>query len=157
MRLVKLLTIVLLLVTLFSAAAVAGCSDDRDSQNPGTTTTDGTGSGGMAPAEDPTSEELPDPGFHEQDDGTVQAIGIFVYRDLEGGFWAVVDANELEDADDADILAILGSSEHIPGPVSSYENSYVSITGTPTRASVYQAGPFVEVSGIRMLKKLIAE
>lgn len=157
MRVAKLLTFMLVLMALLSAAAVAGCGDDGNGQSSGTTAVGGTGSDSTSPTGSPTTEELPGPGVNEQDDGTVQAIGILAYQDLEGGFWAVVEATELGEVEDADIIAVLGPSEQIPGPVSSYENNYVSVTGTLMGASIYQAGPFIEVNGIRMLKKLAAE
>jgi hypothetical protein len=34
---------------------------------------------------------------------------------LEGGFWAVVETSDAAKAEDADIIAVLGPSDQIPG------------------------------------------
>ena len=89
------LAVLLLLTLLLSASFVlSACSDDGGTAGTiGTETTaaeNGSGSEDDGSSGGSSSEELPDPGMHEQEDGTVQAVGILTFRDLEGGFWAVV-------------------------------------------------------------------
>jgi len=157
-----MIMVVFLLLALLPAL-LAGCSDDGDTAAPSTTVPATSGNGGSDPGTDttaspgdplgppPSTEPVKDPGFYDLDDATVEAVGIFAYRDLEGGFWAVVDTADPNEAADADILAVLGPSSALPGPVKSYEGKYVSVVGEPKGASVYQAGPFVEVTSIRTL------
>ncbi len=154
--------LLLLALLLASTVAFAACADD--SEEPSTTVpatetstdatspTDTTSStdGSPEPGEQPGSE-TPKPGLYEQKDGTVQAVGVLTYRDLEGGFWAVVETSDAAKAEDADIIAVLGPSDQIPGPIGSYENKYVSVIGMPQSASVYQAGQFVELQSIKTL------
>ncbi len=163
----KTIMAVFLLLALLPAVLV-GCSDDGDTAAPSTTVpaTSGNGSGpgtdttsspDMSTPSPPSTEPVKDPGFYDLDDATVEAVGIFAYRDLEGGFWAVVDTADPNEAADADVLAVFGPSSAMPGPVKSYEGKYVSVVGEPKGASVYQAGPFVEVTSIRILAATPAE
>ena len=150
------LAVLLLLTLLLSASFVlSACSDDGETAGTiGTETTaaeNGSGSDDDGSSGGSSSEEVPDPGMYEQEDGTVQAVGILTFRDLEGGFWAVVDTKDPAEAADADIVAVLGASDEIPGPINSYDGKYVSVTGTPRDASVYQAGPFVEMQTIEII------
>jgi hypothetical protein len=152
----KLPLVILLLLTLtLTASLLSACSDDGGANGEdGTETTtaeNGSGSEDDGSSGGSASEEVPDPGMHEQDDGTVQAVGILTFRDLEGGLWVVVDTKDPAEAADADIVAVLGASDEIPGPINSYKDKYVSVVGIPRDASVYQAGPFVEMQTIEIL------
>lgn len=142
--------------------ATVACADETDQGGSGSTTTSTpsgsqtTTTGGGTPGE-PSQETPVAPGLHEREDGTVQAVGILDYRDLEGGFWAVVDTSDPAQADDADVVAVLGSSDEIPGPIKSYEGKYVSVIGLQRDVSVYQAGPFVEVQSIKVVSDTVAK
>jgi len=154
---------VVLALLLASTFALAACTDGADGATTtlpatqtsatGTTSSAGTTSstGDSSDSSEQPSGETPKPGLYEQNDGTVQAVGILTYRDLEGGFWAVVETTDAAQADNADIIAVLGSSDQMPGPIGSYEDKYVSVIGLPRSASVYQAGQFVELQSIRTL------
>jgi hypothetical protein len=153
------LAVLLLLTLLLSASFVlSACSDDSGTAGTETTAAEnGSGSDDDGSSDGSSSEEVPDPGLHEQEDGTVQAVGILTFRDSEGGFWAVVDTKDSAEATDADIVAVLGASGEIPGPINSYDGKYVSVIGTPRDASVYQAGPFVEMQTIEIITGQSAE
>jgi hypothetical protein len=154
---------VVLALLLASTFALAACTDGSDGATTtlpatqtsatGTTSSAGTTSstGDSSDSSEQPSGETPKPGLYEQNDGTVQAVGILTYRDLEGGFWAVVETTDAAQADNADIIAVLGSSDQMPGPIGSYEDNYVSVIGLPLSSSVYQAGQFVELQSIRTL------
>ena len=149
----KLPLVILLLLTLTLTASLllSACSDDGGANGEGGTATTAAENGSGSEDEGSSSEEVPDPGMYEQEDGTVQAVGILTFRDLEGGLWVVVDTKDPAEAADADVVAVLGASNEIPGPINSYDGKYVSVIGTPRDASVYQAGPFVEMQTIEII------
>jgi hypothetical protein len=159
----KLPLVILLLLTLTLTASLLlpACSDDGEADGEdGSATTaaeNGSGSEDEGSSDGSSSEEVPDPGMYEQEDGTVQAVGILTFRDLEGGLWVVVDTKDPAEAADADVVAVLGASNEIPGPINSYDGKYVSVIGTPRDASVYQAGPFVEMQTIEIITGAISE
>src|SRR5512133_4243547 len=46
------------------------------------------------------------PGLYDLEDGTVQALGLLEYRDLEGGFWAIV-SNTGADPAEGTVVAVI--------------------------------------------------
>lgn len=126
----------LLVLTLF----LTGCAT-TDSGTDGVevpTPDGGTSSGQLAP-----------PGLYEQDDGTWQALGLLAYRDLEGGFWAVVDTALPEEADSASVVAVVVPGAEITSQMESFRGKYVSVIGTKSEgADIYQVGPVIEATSI---------
>lgn len=145
-----------LLITLLVllALTLSACADDGNGTE---TTVPGNGDTETTVPEEPTTEDVAPPGLYEIEDGTVQAVGILNFRDLEGGFWAVVDTVDPEEADEAEIVAVLGPTEEIPAPIGSFEGRYVSVVGERRDASVYQAGPFVEIMSIEVITPSVIE
>lgn len=112
---------------------VSGCATADDGSSNGGTSTDA-----LAP-----------PGLYEQDDGTWQALGLLTYRDLEGGFWAVVDTALPEEADSAPVVAVVLPDAGITSKMESLQGRYVSVIGTlPGGVDIYQAGPVIKASSI---------
>ena len=138
-RLVPIL--VLLLALIF-----AGCGTDEG------TTTSVTGTNG-----DTTSGVLAPPGLYEQQDGTVQALGILTYRDLEGGFWAVVETTLPEEADSAAVVAVIGPSVDMEDALDSYRGELVSVVGVEQEVSASQAGPLIKATSIEIVKEMTVE
>jgi hypothetical protein len=141
--------LVLIILGMVALVAVA-CSDDGADDARAPETTASSVSQTTSSVDLSKAKPSENPGLSDQDDGLAQAVGILSYRDLEGGFWAVVDTTDAAKAEDADVLAVLGSSDQIPGPIASYEGKYVKVVGRPQGASTYQAGPFLEVQSIEM-------
>lgn len=138
----RLFPILVLLLALISV----GCGTEEG------TTTSVTGTVG-----DTTSGMLAPPGLYELQDGTVQALGILTYRDLEGGFWAVVETTLPEEADAAAIVAVVGPSEDMEASLDSYRGEFVSVIGVEQDVSAYQAGPFIEATSIKIVEEMKVE
>ncbi len=96
---------------------------------------------------DPTGSSLA-PGLYPLPDGTVQAIGTLEYRDLEGGFWAVIDRSAAAGAEGT-VVAVIANADEFPAETGSLEGLGVIVAGTQLQgASIRMAGPEVEASSI---------
>jgi len=84
-------------------------------------------------------------GLYDQADGTVLALGTLEWRDIEGGFWAVVGGVEPS----GDVVAVIAN-------VAKDDPAYVKLAGTTVQvtgkrldgASIRGAGPEIEASSI---------
>lgn len=86
-------------------------------------------------------------GLYDIEDGKVQAIGNLAYRDLEGGFWAVVGGVG-EDAEDDTIVVIANGSEFAE-ELKALEGKLVNVIGTRADgASIRMAGPEMNMESI---------
>jgi hypothetical protein len=150
-----LVLLLLLALVLSASSLLAACSDNEGNGGTETSATENGSTDGSSDGDgstDGSSPETPDePGLYEQADGTVLALGILIMREEEGGYWAVVDTTDPAKAADADVLAVLGSSEEIAAPINSYKGKFVSVTGIPRENDVYQAGQFVELQSIKVV------
>jgi hypothetical protein len=95
------------------------------------------GCGSSEPSEATTSTTLPDslgmfapPGLYDLEGGRTQAFGVLVYRDLEGGFWAVVDAQLGEPNDEAPVIAVLVGAEELGVDLAALDGGFVLAEGT---------------------------
>lgn len=95
------------------------------------------------------------PGVYELQDGSSRIVGVVVFRDLEGGFWAIADTGTATQGEAAANLAIL-----IPpngGTVTDVqfaeaEGHLVAAEGTLSDGpSIYMAGPMLEVDTLEIL------
>lgn len=126
--------VALLLVTAFATA----CSSptDRDQTN------------GDATPNEP-------PGIYQSEGGESRIIGVVVRRDLEGGFWAIADAETSADAEAAQNLAVLIPSQ--TGVVTEVqfaeaEGHLVEVKGILSDGpSIYMAGPLLEVEELQVV------
>jgi hypothetical protein len=144
------------ILVLLIALIVAGCGSD-ESATMSTTAGTSAGSGATTTNGETSSGALAPPGLYEQPDGTVQALGVLTYRDLEGGFWAVVDTTLPEEADSAPIVAVIGPSADMQDSIDSYRGEFVSVIGTEKDVSAYQAGPFIEATSIEVVEEMKVE
>lgn len=88
------------------------------------------------------------PGIYDLEDGTVQVIGTLEYRDLEGGFYAVVGGTESE-GNLGETVAVVNNADEFAAELEALEGKTVSITGTRfDGASIRMAGPEVVVETI---------
>lgn len=148
-----LVVLVVLVLTLF------GCANGGDTPDLGTapaaTGSEAPGSGEAPPSSGETSAMLAPPGLYDQPDGSVQAFGTLAYRDLEGGFWAVVDTVIPEEADAAAVVAVIVPDDDIAGSLESYRGEIVSIIGDLQDMSIYQAGPVIEGRSVEVVTDMV--
>lgn len=101
---------------------------------------------------DSSVEELPEPGLSSNDEGTAQAVGIFTYVDLEGGFWRIAQTDRAAKAEDAPTVAVIANPGDLPEGGEAYAGAYVRATGELfDGASVRMAGQEMIVETIEVL------
>lgn len=143
--------VLLLMLAVTLALGVVGCVNGASEQVPQTgTTPEGT---------PPTSlGVVAAPGLYDVEGGKTQALGTLDYRDLESGFWAVVDTAVPEDAATADIVAVIPNADELGVDLESMKGSYVSAIGTKLEgASAQQAGPQIEAEKIEIVTDTTVE
>lgn len=124
------LVIVIAMATL--VAAVAGCAPAAPPAG--------------APG-DPAGSSLA-PGLYPLPDGKVQAIGTLEYRDLEGGFWAVIDGSAAGGAEGA-VVAVIANADEFAEETGGLAGTGVIVVGTQLDgASIRMAGPEVDATSI---------
>jgi len=136
-RIASLLVFAAVIATL--PAALAGCGATDESPAPSASSTPGGGpAGGMKIA----------PGLYDLDDGTVQAVGIVEYRDLEGGFWAVVGGSEAE-GDAGKIVAVIANGGDFAQQFEQHAGLSMIVTGVRLEgASIRMAGPEIRATSV---------
>ena len=88
------------------AGGVLGGAGDAASPAPSATAS-ATPDGGSA---GPAGGTKMAPGLYDLEDGTVVAVGTVEYRDLEGGFWAVIGGTEAE-GDAGKVVAVIANGD----------------------------------------------
>lgn len=87
-------------------------------------------------------------GLYDQQDGTVLAIGTLEWRDVEGGFWAVIGGTEA-DGNAGDVAAVLAGIEKDDATYVALDGKTVEVKGTRNEgASIRMAGPEITVTAI---------
>jgi hypothetical protein len=132
-----------LVAWLTALLVVSGCAaPPAPTPSPGPTPAPSPGAPGTA---------LPRPGLQTQADGTALAFGWVVRMDIEGGFWALTDADPTAGAAGGTVVVLL------PGKVAetsiaALAGKYVRATGTQgSDASIRMAGPEMTVDSIEEL------
>lgn len=88
------------------------------------------------------------PGLYDQDDGTVMAIGTLEYRDLEGGFWAIVDYTAAA-GEAGTVAAVIANGPEFADQLEPLEGAQVTVLGTRLEgASIRMAGPEIEMTSV---------
>lgn len=127
--------------------ALAGCGQKSDG-------TEGTGETTVTD-ESPTLGMVAPPGIYDLPAGTTQALGILVYRDLEGGFWAVAKTAVPEQAETAETVAVIVASQEVAATLESLRGEYVSVIGVRSDGpSIYMAGPVIEAQTVERVSDL---
>ena len=130
--------IMVLILGLVLALAVVGCSPAADEPKPDV----------GAPATDDSMGLRLAPGLYDLEDGTVQALGILEFRDLEGGFWAIV-SNTGADPAEGTVVAVIPPGTDLEETYELLAGKMVMVTGTRFEgASIRMAGPEIEVTSI---------
>lgn len=88
------------------------------------------------------------PGLYDQPDGTVVAIGTLEYRDLEGGFWAVVSRTGA-DSPEGTVVAVIANADEFAAQTAALKGLSVTVKGTRLHgASIRMAGPEIDATSI---------
>lgn len=92
-------------------------------------------------------------GLNELEDGTVQAVGILKYSDLEGGFWMITGApGQPEDK----AIAVIANSADFEDQIKALEGKSVLAEGKKLDgASVRMAGPEIEITSIKEISDTV--
>jgi hypothetical protein len=78
----------------------------------------------------------------------VQAVGAVEYRDLEGGFWAVIGGIEAE-GDVGKVVAVIANGDNFAQQLKELEGLSVIVTGARLEgASTRMAGPEIEATSV---------
>ena len=122
-------------------AALAGCSPGAPDATP-------PPSASSTPSGAPAGATKMTPGLYDLEDGTVQAVGTAEYRDLEGGFWAVIGGTEAE-GDIGKVVAIIANGDGYAAQFKELEGLSVIVTGTRLEgASTRMAGPEIAATSV---------
>jgi hypothetical protein len=89
------------------------------------------------------------PGLYDLEDGSVVAVGTVEYRDLEGGFWAVIGGTEAE-GDAGAVVAVIVNGDEFAGDFRSNEGLSFEVYGERAGdVSSRMAGP--EITAARVV------
>jgi hypothetical protein len=122
-------------------AALAGCSAGATDVPPAPSASSTPGAGS------PPGMKIA-PGLYDLEDGTVQAVGTVEYRDLEGGFWAVVGGTEAE-GDVGKVVAVIANGDEYAQQLKELEGLSAIIDGTRLEgASTRMAGPEITATKV---------
>ncbi len=88
------------------------------------------------------------PGLYDLEDGTVLAVGTVEYRDLEGGFWAVIGGTEAE-GDVGKVVAVVANGDEYAQQFKEMEGLSVIVKGTRLDgASTRMAGTEITATSV---------
>lgn len=123
-------------LALVLAFALVGCASSPETTTPADQPAGSGDAAGMRLAN----------GLYDLEDGTAQAIGTLAYKDLEGGFWAIVGAPGAEP--DA-VIVVIANGADMASTLRPLEGKTVVATGTRAEgASIRNAGPEMNVDKI---------
>ena len=127
-----------LLVALI-AAAVAACGGDAGSgASPSAAASDPAG-GASSPG--PAAGSKMAPGLYDLENSTVVAIGTVEYRDLEGGFWAVIGGTQAE-GNEGEVVAVIANGDEFADQFRENLGLSFEVYGARAgEASIRMAGP----------------
>jgi hypothetical protein len=88
------------------------------------------------------------PGLYDLEDGTVLAVGTVEYRDLEGGFWAVIGGTEAE-GDVGKVVAVVANGDEYAQQFKELEGLSAIVKGTRLDGtSTRMAGPEITATSV---------
>ena len=138
-RIVALLVLAAVIATL--PAALAGCAAGATGEPPAPAASSTPGGG-------PADGTKMAPGLYDLEDGTAQAVGTVEYRDLEGGFWAVIGGTEAE-GDVGKVVAVIANGGDFAQQLKELEGLSAIVTGTRLEgASTRMAGPEIAATSV---------
>lgn len=131
-------------LTLVVAFALAGCSESPAVTPDVRAATEATATSQVSSAPAVPRGVTTDlqPGLYDVSDGTVQAVGTFEHRDIEGGYWAIV-------GDAASVVAVISNGDEFAKVVGSLEGHTVIVTGERLDGtSAHEASPQIVATAI---------
>ena len=138
-RIASLLVLAAVIATL--PAALASCGAGATDEPPAP-------SASSAPGGAPAGGTKMAPGLYDLEDGTVQAVGTVEYRDLEGGFWAVIGGTEAE-GDVGKVVAVIANGDDYTQQFKELEGLSVIVKGARLEgASTRMAGPEITATSV---------
>ncbi len=97
--------------------------------------------------DDPAAGSQLAQGLHDMGDGSVQAVGILSYRNLEGGFWALTEGPE--GSDSGAVIVVVANAAEFEPRVAELAGTQVIVTGRRLEgASIRMAGPEMEAASV---------
>jgi len=115
---------------------------------PATPASDPATPGAESPADGAAGLRLAN-GLYDQADGTVMAIGVLEWKDLEGGFWAVTGAPQSTGDPDA-AIAVIPNVQKDDAAWMALAGKTVTIIGKRLEgASIRNAGPEISATSIK--------
>lgn len=127
--------ILAVLLTLALGAALVGCAAEAPDTN-GTPDVAAGDAAGLRLAN----------GIYDQEDGTVIALGVLEWVDLEGGFYALTGAPESEGGGN---IAVINNADEFANELEALLGKTVQVTGTRfDGVSIRMAGPEIVVDSI---------
>jgi hypothetical protein len=135
------------LAAVVAAAGVAACGGPDQGASPAAATSASPAAAtstpaptGGSPAGQAAGSKMA-PGLYDLEDGTVVAVGTVEHRDLEGGFWAVVDGSQSAGSE-GDVVAVIINGARYARQFSENEGLTFEVYGTRSgEASARMAGP----------------
>lgn len=134
----------MVIVALLMAGSLVGCAaGDRS----GPVVSQPAPAPAPAPGGPAPSSKLA-PGLYDLLDGSVQAVGTLEWRDLEGGFWAVIGGTEAT-GDVGKVVAVLANGAEFQSELEPLKGLAVFVDGTRNDgASTRMAGPEITVTKV---------
>jgi hypothetical protein len=103
-----------------------------------------------SPGGTPESGTKMAPGLYDQSDGTVVAVGTVEYRDLEGGFWAVVGGTEAA-GDQGTVVAVIANGDEFAQQFKANQGySFVIHGERADDVSTRMAGPEITATRVEL-------
>ncbi len=134
-----LVAVVVMLAAAGLAAALAACGGGATNASPAPSS--------PAPGAPAAGTKMA-PGLYDLEDGTVQAVGTVEFRDLEGGFWAVIGGTEAE-GDVGKTIAVIANGADYAQQLEDLKGLSVIVTGTRLEgASIRMAGPEIKATSV---------
>jgi hypothetical protein len=133
-------TMMLLLgLTLAISLGALGCAAPADKPEPVPPETEAPAP--ETPADGDAAGSQLAPGLYDLADGSVQALGVLEWRDLEGGFWAILSTTAADPAEGT-IVAVIAPGTDLDDSLKALKGKTVMVTGTRFEgASIRMAGP----------------
>lgn len=134
------------------AVALGGCGSQPESQAPRDIQS-GPSEEDTVTDEAPSLGQIAPPGLYQLPDGTLQALGILNFRDVEGGIWVVARTGVPEEAAVAPIVAVVKLEDDLAVDLQTMNGTYVSVRGTADDDSA--AGPMIEATSVEVVSDMV--
>lgn len=143
---------IVVLCMLAAAVALGGCASEPESQ-PRDDIQSGPSEEDTVTDEAPSLGQVAPPGLYQLPDGSLQALGILSFRDVEGGIWVVARTGVPEEASTAPIVAVVKLEDDLAVDLQTMNGNYVSVRGKADDDSA--AGPMIEATSVEFVSDMV--